>query len=359
MTNDGMSNSENFDNYSHKCSISDSTIYIASDIIANIISKCEFITFADGEIVKEDAYFKFNIEPNPDDNAVSFWYKVIFKLMTNNETIIVRDNQEFKLVDSFTYDITTKKYQDIVIDEVTINKSYAEKDVFHFALHDKKVQQEMKSALKDLEDLSKRAFSTYKRSNAFKKLLRMQNVTANNDKDYEKEQDVLKKRYGKMASDSDSITTITGSGEFADVENKERKNISDFVSITNQILNVVAIRYHMPADFFVKSSSMTDEQLTDFLTFTIAPICKMIETEINRKYYKIEGFFKGEKVLIDVTKVRHVNILNVASALDVLFRIGFSHNDLLGFLNKPANPEEWANAHYITKNYAEIAEMEE
>ena len=76
-----------------------------------------------------------------------------------------------------------------------------------------------------------------------------------------------------------------------------------------------------------------------------------MEDEINRKLYGELAYIKGSKAKVDISKVEYISLFDVAGSLDVLTRIGFSHNFLLRAIGEETIDEDWANAHYITKNY--------
>ena len=50
-----------------------------------------------------DVYYKLNIKPNTDLSSDSFWQQVIYKLIYDNEVlIVVSDSKELLIADSFT-----------------------------------------------------------------------------------------------------------------------------------------------------------------------------------------------------------------------------------------------------------------
>ena len=67
--------------------------------------------------------------------------------------------------------------------------------------------------------------------------------------------------------------------------------------------------------------------------------------------YGEKAYISGSKIKIDTSRIEHINIFDVAGSLDVLTRIGFSHNDLLRTIGEEVIDEKWANEHYMTKNY--------
>ncbi len=55
--------------------------------------------------------------------------------------------------------------------------------------------------------------------------------------------------------------------------------------------------------------------------------------------------------------MKYFDILESSTSMDKLFSNGYSHNEINEFIGLPRIDEEWADEHYITKNYqnAEVA----
>ncbi|HAB7158027.1 TPA_asm: phage portal protein, partial [Listeria monocytogenes] len=70
--------------------------------IARTIAKSDF-RLKNGEIsVRDKLYYKLNIRPNTDMSSSSFWEKVIYKLIYDNECLIVlSDTDDFLIADSY------------------------------------------------------------------------------------------------------------------------------------------------------------------------------------------------------------------------------------------------------------------
>lgn len=120
----------------------------------------------------------------------------------------------------------------------------------------------------------------------------------------------------------------------------------------NEIFSIVGIAFNIPEGIIKGNLAEVGEQTKNLLTFGgIDTIAKLYENEINRKMYGENAYREGSKVKVDTSRVEHINIFDVASSLDVLTRIGFSHNDLLRIIGEETINEKWANEHYMTKNY--------
>ena len=72
--------------------------------VASAISKCEIMTYENGKKKKSDEWYRWNVQPNKNQNATQFWNKLINRLYNDNQAIIVPVNDELYVADSFFYD---------------------------------------------------------------------------------------------------------------------------------------------------------------------------------------------------------------------------------------------------------------
>ncbi len=82
--------------------------------------------------------------------------------------------------------------------------------------------------------------------------------------------------------------------------------------------------------------------------------------EINRKLYKKKAYLERTYLKIDTTRIKNVNIKDVAGSLDILLRIGsYSIDDCLKILGMEPLETEWSKTRWMTKNYERINDGEE
>lgn len=324
-----------------------------ADLVANTIAKCELVVFEKYERVEDSAYYIFNIEPNKQFNGTIFWYKVVYQMMTKGSCLVIRDNQSYRMADSYMYDETQQFYTDVYINDQRMAKNYSEKEVFHFMLTDRQLDKELDAGLKTYEELFKRACSTYARTNASKKIINFRNLIVPKNVTSEEYMNAQAREHNHYTDTDDSVVITTGEYDAKDSETKAAKDISDIETVINQSLQIVAMRYHLPISLF-SNNAISDEQMNDFITFTISPMVAMMQKEINRKYFKKDKYLSGSRIIIDTTKIKHIDILDNASSLEALYRIGFTYNELQDMLNRPRKTDEWADESYVTKNYSKI-----
>ncbi|MDT3897062.1 phage portal protein, partial [Staphylococcus aureus] len=72
------------------------------EFVARAVAQSHFKVLEGNRIQKNDVYYKLNIKPNTDLSSDSFWQQVIYKLIYDNEVlIVVSDNKELLIADSF------------------------------------------------------------------------------------------------------------------------------------------------------------------------------------------------------------------------------------------------------------------
>ena len=59
-------------------------------MVARTISQSEFRVMTGNKREKDDLHYKLNVQPNKNQNAVDFWQKFIYKLIIDNEVLVVK-----------------------------------------------------------------------------------------------------------------------------------------------------------------------------------------------------------------------------------------------------------------------------
>ena len=94
--------------------------------------------------------------------------------------------------------------------------------------------------------------------------------------------------------------------------------------------------------------------IDELLTVTLDPLAESLTTEINRKRYG-KAVLKGSKCMVDTSHVKHVDLFSNATQIDKLVQSGtHTINMILRALGQPQINEDWADQHFITKNYGTV-----
>lgn len=102
----------------------------------------------------------------------------------------------------------------------------------------------------------------------------------------------------------------------------------------------------------------TGKAVDEMLTFCLDPLAEMFMQEINRKRSGRSEVLKGTKLQIDTMRVKHIDMFDIATSADKLISSGiYTVNMILRALGEPQIDEDWADQHFITKNYSTVQEL--
>ena len=333
------------------------------NLIANTISKAEFLTFEKGEQVRRENYYLLNVEPNQNKSASKFWRDVVAKLVYENECLVIQHNMKFYVVDSFSIDeyaFLENRYKDIVIGDLQMNRTLSESEVLHFELHDQRTKVVIDGLYSSYAKLITASQSNYKRNNSMRGTLDVPTNYPQTEKAEDDLKELLSRRFKDFFSaEGSAIVPLTNGLKFNELASNigvksgaDGREIKNFI---DDVFDFVAIALQIPPQLLKGNLADTDKAVNNFLTFCINPWAKLIDTEINRKLYGKRSYLERTYCKLDTTKIKAVDIKDVANALDVLTRIGaYCVDDSLVALGMEPLNTEWSKARWMTKNYEPI-----
>jgi len=129
----------------------------------------------------------------------------------------------------------------------------------------------------------------------------------------------------------------------------------DIRAFIDDIFDFVAIAFQVPPQLLRGAVADTDKAVNNFLTFCVNPLAELLGDEINRKLYGKRAFLERTYCKLDTTRIKAVDIKDIAGALDILVRIGaYCVDDCLRMLGLETLNTEWSQARWMTKNYERI-----
>lgn len=339
-------------------------INTAINLIGNAISQSEFITYDKGKKKRGDNYYLFNVEPNQNKSAKSFWSEVIARLVYDNEALIVQHNDKIYLAEDFVvkeYALYENIYKNVVIDNYRMLRSYEESEVLHLKLHDQRIQTIVDQIYQGYGELIEYSKKNYKRSNAKRGILTIPASFSQRPDHQEQLNKLVNTNFKKFyEAEGGAVLPLTSDMEYEDLSSATYKNGSDSRDIRyliDDVFDMVAIAFQIPPQMLKGSVAESQGILDSFVTLCVNPMTKMIQDEINRKYFKKKSYLERTYLQIDTQKVRHMNPKALAETADILARIGVHNQDenreMLG--KEPLGTKD-SQKYYITKNYQDTSE---
>lgn len=333
--------------------------------IANAVSKCEFKTYVKGKEVKDAEYYLWNYEPNQNQNAAGFINKLIGKLYRNNECLVVEVNRKLYVADSYCKEIFALKdykFSGIVIDGYELSETLEMSDVMFFELNSNDMRKLMNGMYETYSKLIVYAQEAYKKSRGKKGILNVEAIAQEDDNFNENFNQLMTEHFKNFFSKENAVLPLFEGYNYQDISDGGKtystESTRDIKSLADDIFEFTARGFSFPPSLAKGDVQDTGKAIDELLTFVVDPLIKMLQQEINRKRNGYKGFKQGTYIKIETLAVKHIDIFDIATPVDKLISSGaFTINDILEVLGKPRIEEEWANQHFMTKNYSKIQDL--
>lgn len=333
--------------------------------IANAISKCEIRTYKNGKEVKEKEYYLWNVEPNRNQNATAFFTKLIGQLYRNNEALVVEVNGQLYVADSYgkeNYALKDWIFTGITIDDYQLSESRRMAEVLFFELNSRDMRVLLAGMYESYAQLLVYAQNAYRKSRGHKGVLDIAGIAQEQD-NFEKTFEELMTNHFKTFFEKDNAVLPLFDGyTYTDISQNAKtystESTRDIKALVDDIFEFTARGFSFPPSLAKGDVQDTSKAVDELLTFVIDPLVKMIQQEINRKRSGYSGWKKGTYIRVDTLAVKHIDIFDIATPVDKLISSGaFTINDILEVIGKPRIEEEWADQHFMTKNYSIVQDM--
>ena len=332
--------------------------------IANAFTKCEFRTFYEGKEIIEDEYYLWNYEPNRNQNKAEFLNKAMEKLFRENELLIVESyDGQLLVADSFTVTHNTlygDTYSNVLVDDYQFSRNFSSTDVLHWKLNNKNVNQIIRGLYDSYSKLIDYSAKSYLKSRGSRGILDI-SAMAQSDKLFEEKLKKLMNEYFKsFFSSSNAVLPLFEGYKYTDLGSKtySEGTSRDIKNQYDDIFDFTARGFSMPPSLAKGDVQDTSKAVEEMLTFCLDPLVCMLQQEINRKRNGKGGLRKGTRLQINTMRVKHIDMFDIAASADKLISSGiYTVNMILRALEEPKIDEEWADQHFITKNYSTIQEI--
>lgn len=339
------------------------------NLLANAVARCEFRTYRGNEEVFEREYYLWNIEPNGNQNSTVFLHKLVAKLCEKNEAIIIstrkRDGYETLSV-ADEWEISEEsptrqaEYKKVKIDDYSFEKTFRENDVLHLKLNHIDLKPVIEGIYESYDKMIDAAIAAYEKDNGERWKVHIDRMRQG-DKAFEDAfNQILQTQIKPFLSSANGLLPEFDGYKFEDVGSNKgnRGNASGIQSLMDDIFNMTARAFQIPAVLINGKIEGTKDANERFLTNCVDPICDQLQEEITRKRYGYESWQSGNFIRVDSSSILHFDMMSNAGNIEKLIGSGvFTINDVLRAANQQKINENWANAHYMTLNIAGVGEQ--
>ena len=333
------------------------------NLIANSVSKCEFKTFSGSKEVNKREWYTWNISPNRNQNSTAFLHKLIAQLYLKNECLVIEENDQLLVADSFhqqEYALVDNTFDGVTVGNYTFATKYRMSDVMYFKLSEKDMRQVTNGIFESYGKLITYGMKAYQKSRGSRGILNYATIAQGDEKAKAAFDELMSTRFKKFFTSDNAVLPLPKGYEYTDIGSKTYSDSStrDIRAMLDDINDFTAKAFGIPPALAKGDIAGIKDAVKSYLTFCISPLTDMISEEINRKRYGFKEFTKGNYIKIDIRAIEHIDLLSMASSVDKLIASGcYSINEIREVIGDTRIEEPFADAHYITKNYSTVEDV--
>ncbi|MBI5975201.1 phage portal protein [Staphylococcus canis] len=327
------------------------------NFISRTFSQSEFWV-KDGQELKEDTlYYKLNVRPNSDSSASDFWHKVIYKLIYDNEVLIIKsDSDELLIADDFyreEYAVYEDIFKDVVVKDYKFGRTFKMSEVIYFNYNNDKLQRFVESLFADYGELFGRMMDTQLRKNQIRGVVSVNSGAGNIDNtQMTRLQKYIDKIYNQFKNNGVAIVPEISGFEYKELS-KDSVNGTDngaenLQKLKRMIIDDVAKIVGIPSNLIHGDVADLSNAMDAYIDFCINPLISKIEDELNSKFFTEAEYLKGKRV--KVVGINAVDPIKNAEKVDKLISSSAAKQnevrELLGLA-----PVEDGDRFILTKNY--------
>lgn len=336
------------------------------DFVARTMSTLE-VKFKNKDGTADWEYI-LNVRPNNDMSAATFWEKFFYRLMEDNEVLVIftEDNQ-LLIADDFSrteYAVYDDVFTGVTVKNYVFQKSFNMSDVIYIEYNNDKLDRFTKGLFEDYSELFGRIIEIAMRNNQIRGSVSIDaTATANEKKDEngktrtEKLQEYVDKIYQAFKTKSVAIVAKVKNIDYEEYTNKQgvsNQSLDELNKMKTSLIDDVANAIGVPTALIYGEKADLDSNLDAFRKLCIVPLMKKLQDELMAKIITKKEYQKGER--IKVSKVLPVSIIEKATQLDKVASSGaFYVDEVRDVFDYDELPNGEGKKINMTKNYEETS----
>lgn len=311
------------------------------NFISRTISQTEFWIKDGDKSIKNTLYYKLNVRPNTDSSASDFWQKVIYKLIYDNEVLIIKTDtddlvvaDDFERVELALYDDT---FRNVIVKDYKFQRSFKMHEVIYLNYNNEKLQKYVEGLFGDYGELFGRMMQQELKNNQIRGILKVgQGGGKLDDKNMSRLQKYADKIYQSFTKSSVAIIPGIPGFEYEEItkgQSSSNSNAENISKVKKAFIDDVAKIIGIPPSLIHGDMADLENAMDAYLDFCIKPLVKKIENELNSKFFTQDEFLKGKR--IKLVGLNRLDPVKNSTAIDKLISSNFATinevRDLFGF----------------------------
>ncbi|MBM6506690.1 phage portal protein [Staphylococcus pasteuri] len=329
------------------------------EMVARTISQSEFRVMTGNKREKDDLHYKLNVQPNKNQNAVDFWQKFIYKLIIDNEVLVVKnDDGYFFVADDFVKDddmgLYPHKFINVMVNNFEFKRFFSMDDVIYLTYSNQKLEDFSIGLFEDYGEIFGRMIDLQLMNNQVRGVLNIDTTQFKAEDGRAKLQGYIDMMFEAFKNNSIAIAPLTKGLEYEEHSSKGAsqgtQEFKELEELKRTILTDIARMIGVPPSLVIGEMADLEKQIDSYLKFCINPLLRKIESELNSKFFYEQEYLNEDKH-IKVVGIDKRDPLQMSESIDKLVSSGtFTRNQVRIMTGEDPADDPELDKFIITKN---------
>ncbi|HDT6322118.1 phage portal protein [Staphylococcus aureus] len=330
------------------------------EFLAKAVAQSQFKVLKGYKSQMNDTYYKLNVKPNTDMSSDTFWQRVMYKLIYDNEVlIIVSDKKELLIADSFyrkEYALYDDIFESVEVKEYTFNRSFKMDEVIYLKFNNNQIMHLVESLFEDYGKIFGRMIDAQMKNYQIRGIVKTESSSMEKGQ-RELMNAFMKKMFKSFSENQIAIAPLTKGFDYEELSNGKSNNMAfnEMSDLLKDAIKNVALIIGIPPGLIYGETADLEKNMKIFEKFCLNPLLKKIENELNAKLYNRKEYLEGNRVV--VIGVNKKSPLEHSEAIDKLVSSGsFTRNEVRIMLGEEPSDNPELDEYLVTKNYEKANE---
>jgi HK97 family phage portal protein len=328
--------------------------------LGRTISQSEFRVRNGKDFEKGELYYRLNVRPNKNQTASTFWQTFIYKLIYDNECLVIQaDDGDLLIADDFQqneYAVLEDTFTKVKVREYVFKRSFRQSEVLHLKYSNENLAPLIDGLFKDFGDLFGSVLKGQKKKYQIRGTVDMDMLSAKSREQQAKLQEFIDNMYKAISEKDEAIIPQQPGFKYAETfAGGSGLSVDEVNKVTNGFLDQVAMAIGIPVSLLHGDMADVEKQTKNYMMFTVSPLLKKIKDEADVKFFTMDDYLKNKK--IEIKSISYNSIFDLANAVDKLRSSGvLNGSELRDELGLERVDDPMMDKYVMTKNYSEVLE---
>lgn len=340
----------------HRAYLKKMALETCINFIGRTISQSDFRFMKDGKRQINDWDYLFNVRPNTDQSAADFWQDFIYRLIDENEVLVIlTDTNDLLIADSFTrneYAVFPDTFRNVTVKDYTFQRTFRMDEVIYLTYNNEKLSKFMDGMFDDYANLFSRMIEIALRNYQIRGMVGVDSSHQLTEENRNKLQKFIDKLFNSFRNNSIALVPKLKGFEYDEVSSGENKGqpIDELTKLKKSLVDDISNILGIPNALVHGELAEYETSIKAYVKFCINPLIKKLGDELNAKLIEKKDYLKGHK--IEIRGIAELNPLEVADAIDKLRASGvYNGNEIRIKLGDEPVDNPALDEYVMTKNY--------